>query len=76
MSLIPHVNLTTICACVERSLVREENDPLPPHPRNAQALGIVWEWSVRELGVGPLRAKQSKRVLNVRHVVHGALNQR
>lgn len=50
--------------------------PPSPHPRNAQALGIVWEWSVRELGVGPLRAKQSKRVLNVRHVVHGALNQR
>lgn len=51
---------------------------LPPHthPRNAQALGIVCEWSVRQLGVGPLRAKQSKRVLNVRHVVDGALNRR
>lgn len=53
----------------------QENAPFPP-PRNAQALGIVWEWSVRELGVGPLRAKPSKRVLNVRHVVHGALTQR
>ncbi|KAG7236602.1 hypothetical protein INR49_000725 [Caranx melampygus] len=50
--------------------------PPSPHPRNAQALGTVWEWSVRELGVGPLRAKQRKRVLNVRHVVHGALNHR
>lgn len=36
--------------------------PPSPNPGNAQALGTVWEWSVHELGVGPLRAKQSKRV--------------
>lgn len=48
--------------------------PPSPLPRNAQAPGIVWEWSAGELGVGPLRAKHGKRVLNVRHVVHGALS--
>lgn len=65
-----YFNNWCVCVCVWRGV------PPSPHPRNAQALGSAWEWSVRELGVGPLRAKHSKRVLNVRHVVHGALNQR
>ena len=53
-----------------------EPNPFPPKPRTAQALGPVREWSVLDVGVGPLRAKQRKRLLNVRHVVHGALNHR
>lgn len=67
--------ISIIYVYVWRGVSLQEMPP-SPHPRNAQALGTVWEWSVRELGVGPLRAKQRKRVLNVRHVVHGALNQR
>lgn len=62
------------CVCVEGSKFARFV-PFPPLRQRASArdrVGMVGpNW-----GVGPLRAKPSKRVLNVRHVVHGALSQR
>lgn len=50
--------------------------PFPPPPQRASARDRVGMVGAGTGGLDPLRAKQRKRVLNVRHVVHGVLSQR